>query len=96
MKVHLALVSFLTLATSSSAFAYCDPADVAGMRNCMYNEDMNASGIGPTYETSSRPNPVGGYDYSNGIQSRANPSGGFTYSNGVTCVPNPSGGVDCH
>lgn len=44
---------------------------------------------------SSRPNPTGGMDYSNGVTSRPNPLGGMDYSNGVTCRPNPLGGMDC-
>jgi hypothetical protein len=44
---------------------------------------------------SSRPNPAGGYDYSSGLSSRPNPVGGYDYSNGVSCRPNPVGGMDC-
>jgi hypothetical protein len=44
---------------------------------------------------SSRPNPLGGYSYSNGTYSQPNPLGGYSYSNGVTCRPNPQGGMDC-
>lgn len=44
---------------------------------------------------SSRANPLGGFDYSNGVTSRPNPLGGMDYSNGVSCRPNPVGGVDC-
>jgi hypothetical protein len=43
----------------------------------------------------SRPNPLGGFDYSNGVYSRPNPLGGYDYSNGASCRPNPMGGMDC-
>ena len=33
-----------------------------------------------------KPNPFGGYDYSNGVTSRPNPQGGMDYSNGVLAV----------
>jgi hypothetical protein len=54
-------------------------------------------GSGPTTETtvSSRPNPIGGFDFSNGISSRPNPLGGYDYSDGRSCRPNPLGGTDC-
>jgi hypothetical protein len=44
---------------------------------------------------SSRRNPTGGFDYSNGVTSRPNPLGGYDYSNGASCRPNPMGGMDC-
>jgi len=43
----------------------------------------------------SKPNPFGGYDFSNGVTSRPNPQGGMDYSNGVSCRPNPQGGMYC-
>ena len=62
-------------------------------QRCIYNELVGNSGGGGSI--TSRPNPVGGYDYSNGVTSRANPQGGYDYSNGTTCRRNPFGGLDC-
>lgn len=41
-----------------------------------------------------RPNNLGGFDYSNGIYSRRNSQGGYDYSNGVFSWKNPFGGYD--
>ncbi len=74
--------------------ALTGPAEAACYsQNCIYREIIGAS---PTPGgITSRPNPQGGYDYSNGITSRANPLGGYDFSNGVTCRRNPFGGLDC-
>ena len=89
----LAMISICgALVGATPAFAACAPGDY-------YCQDLRALGNsrlnGDDYGVSSRPNPAGGYDYSNGISSRRNPLGGYDYSNGVTCRPNPLGGMDC-
>jgi hypothetical protein len=93
----LSIFSLICAASAASpAFAYCDTSSL-DYRNCMYNEMLRARGQVSGGETgvSSRPNPLGGYDYSNGMYSRPNPQGGYDYSNGVRCRPNPLGGMDC-
>ena len=64
-------------------------------QNCAYRGLMGTAGGSSAPGITSRPNPEGGYDYSNGVTSRANPQGGYDYSNGVTCRRNPFGGLDC-
>ena len=83
-----------------SVFTYADiaHASCAGSSNyqqCAYNEMMGNTGGNSQQTITSRPNPQGGYDYSNGATSRANPQGGYDYSNGTTCRRNPFGGLDC-
>ncbi len=78
------------------ALADCDPTS-PDYRYCLYQQFMRASGPASrdAGQVSSRSNPLGGYDYSNGVSSRSNPLGGYGYSNGVRCRPNPLGGMDC-
>jgi hypothetical protein len=64
--------------------------DLSDYLNQIRPPDRSGSNI------SSRANPLGGFDYSNGVSSRRNPFGGYDYSNGITCRPNPLGGMDCH
>ena len=64
-------------------------------QQCVYNEMMASTSANQSQTLTSRPNPQGGYDYSNGVTSRPNPQGGYNYSNGVTCQRNPFGGQDC-
>jgi hypothetical protein len=63
----------------------------------LYNEMMRNTAIGQSQQRSfsTRPNPLGGYDYSNGLSSRRNPMGGQDFSNGVSCQPGPLGGYSC-
>jgi len=83
------LFAVVTTAYSPAAAIAC-----TDFEHCAYNELVGGAG-GSSPGITSRPNPAGGYDYSNGVTSRANPSGGFDYSNGVTCRRNPLGGMDC-
>jgi hypothetical protein len=63
----------------------------------LYNEMIRNTAIGQSQQRSfsARPNPLGGYDYSNGLSSRRNPMGGQDFSNGVSCQPGPLGGYSC-
>jgi hypothetical protein len=60
-----------------------------------HGQNTGAYGGGTGATITSRPNPLGGSDYSNGVSSRPNPLGGYDYSNGRSCRPNPLGGMDC-
>ena len=92
--LRIVVATALSAALSGPAAAYCDPRDL-DYQNCLYREDLGAAGGSSAPGITSRPNPLGGYDYSNGVTSRANPQGGYDYSNGVTCRRNPFGGMDC-
>jgi hypothetical protein len=86
----------IIFAAASSCGAFQGVACTLGsidFQRCAHNEMVGNAGSAPGI--TSRPNPQGGYDYSNGVTSRANPLGGFDYSNGVTCRRNPFGGLDC-
>jgi hypothetical protein len=101
MKVVIAVI-FCMVTAAMPSFAGCT-RNIIGNLNCdsmsdlihQQNQDMNNIIGGTNSSISSRPNPMGGYNYSNGISSRPNPLGGYDYSNGMSCRPNPLGGMDC-
>lgn len=92
--LRVVIVTGLSAISSGQAVASCN-FGALDYQNCLYREQMDSAGGSSAPGVTSRPNPVGGYDYSNGVTSRANPQGGYDYSNGVTCRRNPFGGLDC-
>ena len=92
--LRIAIAVALSVILSGQAVASCN-FGAADYQNCLYREQMNSVPNPAANGVSSRPNPLGGFDYSNGVTSRANPQGGYDYSNGVTCRRNPFGGLDC-
>jgi hypothetical protein len=84
----LAGFAALSLAAEASALDYSSPLwGDGGLFGQRTGSDQSTF--------TSRRNPTGGFDYSNGVTSRPNPMGGYDYSNGVSCRPNPMGGMDC-
>lgn len=75
---RIAIVASLSAILSVQAAASCNFGAV-DYQNCLYREQMNSVPNPSATSLSSRPNPQGGYDY----------------SNGVTCRRNPFGGLDC-
>ena len=75
---RLLILTVALLVGNTPAFA-CDFGE-PNYRNCIYREMLRNTGADDT-----RP-----------VTSRRNPFGGFDFSDGTTCQRNPFGGLDCH
>lgn len=75
---RISTVAGLVALASTPALAECILGSV-DYQNCLYRELMNSTP----------------HQNDNEVWSRPNPQGGFDYSNGVTCRRNPFGGLDC-
>jgi len=91
---YIAIIVLLgTALTAIPAFGQLTP--LWGPGNPQYDVTHSQERSPSSSPFSSRPNPLGGYDYSSRSNNPANRAYFPNGSNEMSCRPNPVGGMDC-